>query len=138
MGENITLQSIEVHEVRPQAADLRKIRRHSAERAALLPEITYLVKLNLAVMPPPDALGYELYIGDQLIRKYSQFKNGVYFKVADPAQLEVYRGQQVRFRRPGADEFIETNVTFPAVTAELSDAAPRARSLPTQDDVLRE
>jgi hypothetical protein len=139
MADQITVNSIEVHEVRAEAADLRKLRRHGAEMSAPLPEIAYVVKLYLEKLPPADALGYELYVGAQKIRKYSQFKDGIYFKVTNPAELQVYQNQKVRFRRPGSDEFIETDVSFPVLKAEISGAkAPSPRSLPTARDVLRD
>ena len=118
---------------------MRKIRHYSTELAAPLPEIAYIVKLYLATMPPPDDMGYELYIGDQQIRKYTQFNGGIYFKITNPEQLAMYRGQKVRFRRPGAAEFIATEVAFPVIETRPRDAEDlRERTLPSQDDVLRE
>jgi hypothetical protein len=90
-------------------------------------------------MPPPDGMGYELYIGDQQIMKYAQFNGGIYFKVTNPEQLAMYRGQRVRFRRPGAADFIATEVAFPVLETGPRDTEElRERALPTQDDVLRE
>jgi hypothetical protein len=78
-------------------------------------------------------------VGNQQIRQYSQFKNGIYFKVNDPQQLSTLQGEEVRFRRPGADEFINTGVRLPAEeTINRSLRTADVTQLPTQEEVLRE
>lgn len=57
-------------------------------------------KLYLKTPLPTDGMGIELYVNDQLIRRYSTFKNGIYFKVNDPQKLSDLRGGEVRFHRP--------------------------------------
>ena len=138
MAAELVIQAIEVHPVQATPADLRKLEHLSTVSETPLPEVSYVVKLYLESLPPADALGYELYVGDQMIRKYSQFEKGIYFRTTSPEQLAVYRGQKVRFRRPGSDKFIETEVTFPALEARL-DAVERSRAgaLPTEEEVLR-
>ena len=80
-----------------------------------------------------------LYVGDSEIRKYAQFKNGIFFKVTDPNLLASHRGKKIRFRSAPDGDFIETNVTFPASATEL-DVTDETRSgdLPSQEEVLRE
>ena len=139
MAEGMVVGKIELHATRPEAADVRKLEHLRAERAASIPDVSYIVKVYIDNMPPPGGSGYVLYVGDKEIRKYSQFKNGIFFKVADPHLLTSYRGKKIRFRRTPDGEFIETNVTFPTAAAErrLSDDT-RERELSTQDEVLRE
>lgn len=143
MSLEIVLTDIQLLLARPEEADLRKIQHYAAERgitAADAEKASTIVKLYLKTPLPNDSMGVELYVGDQQIRRYSQFKNGIYFKVNDPQKLSSLRGGEVRFRRPGTDEFINTGVHIPAAE-ERAEAAPRAAGpteLPTQEEVLRE
>ena len=139
MSLEIVLTNIQLVLARPEVADLRKIHHYAAERGAEVQEVSYLVKLYTGTPPVYNSMGVELYVGNQQIRKYSQFKNGIYFKVNDPQQLSNLQGEEVRFRRPGEEEFINTGVRLP--TKET--IAPSLRTaditqLPTQEEVLRE
>ncbi len=139
MAEGMAVEKIDLHATRPEAADVRKLEHLRAERAAAIPDVSYIVKVYIQDLPPPGGSGYVLYVGDREIRKYAQFKNGIFFKIADPHLLDSYRGKKIRFRRAPDGEFIETNVTFPAAAAERGlTEDTRARELPTQDEVLRE
>ena len=143
MSLEIVLTSIQLLLARPEEADLRKIQHYAAERgvsAADTEEVSYIVKLYLKTPLVHDNMGVELYVGDQPIPRYFQFKNGIYFKVNDPQKLSSLRGREVRFRRPGTDEFISTGVRFPAAEEKVEGAlrAVEPAGLPTQEEVLRE
>jgi hypothetical protein len=139
MSLEIVLTNIQLLLARPEAADLRKIQHYAAARGAEIEEVSYIVKLYTETPPVYNSMGVELYVGNQQIRKYSRFKNGIYFKVNDPQQLSTLQGQEVRFRRPGADEFINTGVRVPAEEAiERGLRTTTVNQLPTQEEVLRE
>lgn len=139
MSLEIVLTNIQLLLARPEVADLRKIHHYAAERGADLEEVSYIVKLYTQTPPVYNNMGVELYVGDRQIRQYSQFKNGIYFKVNDPQQLSTLQGQEVRFHRPGADEFINTGVRLPAEeTINRSLRSADVSQLPTQEEVLRE
>lgn len=139
MSFEIVLTNIQLLLARPEVADLRKIRYYAAERGADIEEVSYIVKLYTQTPPVYNSMGVELYVGNQQIRQYSQFKNGIYFKVNDPQQLSTLQGEEVRFRRPGADKFINTGVRLPAEeTIERSLRTADMRQLPTQEQVLQE
>ena len=133
MSLEIVLTSIQLLVARPEEADLRKIQHYAAERGADTEEVSYLVKLYIKTPLVQDSMGVELYVGDQPIRRYSQFKNGIYFKVNDPQKLSSLRGREVRFRRPGTDELISTGVRFPAAEEKVEGAlrAVELAGLPT-------
>jgi hypothetical protein len=139
MNSEIVLTAIQLLLTRPEAADLRRLQHYAAERGRAVEEVSHLVKLYIESPPRDNSMGFELYVGDERIRKYSQFANGIYFVVNDPQQLSVLRGREVRFRRPGSEEFINTGVIFPNETPEagLRDAG-EAVSLPTRSELLRE
>lgn len=139
MAEGMVVEKVELHAARPEAADVRKLEHLRAEGAAAIPDVSYIIKVYIQNLPPPGGSGYALYVGDREVRKYAQFKNGIFFKVTDPKLLASYRGKKIRFRRTPEGEFIETNVIFPAAAAErgLTEDA-RSRELPTQEEVLRE
>lgn len=142
MTPEIALTTIQLVLARPEPADLRRIHHFTAQTGEQVEEVSYIVKLYIESPPVYDNMGLELYVGDEQIRKYSQFKNGIYFKVNDPQQLSALEGQPVRFRRPGSGEFINTGVSFP--TEDVSSRSPRSlesaqrTELPTQEEVLRE
>ena len=139
MSLEIVLTSVQLILARPEMADLRKIRHYAAERSVEVEEVSYIVKLYLETPPVYNSLGMELYVGDQQIRRYSQFENGIYFKVNDPQQLSTLQGEEIRFRRPGMDEFVNTGIRLPAEeTSARSFSTAEATQLPTQEEVLRE
>jgi hypothetical protein len=140
MSIEIALTQIQLQLAQPEEADLRKIHHYALEKGADAEEVSYIVKLYIKTPLPQDGMGVELYVGDVQIRRYFQFKNGIYFKVNDRQKLSTLRGKEVRFHRPGTDEFINTGVKFPA--DEKAEVMPlKATStpqLPTQEEVLRE
>lgn len=142
MTPEIALTTIQLVLARPEPADLRRIHHFTAQTGERIEEVSYIVKLYIESPPVYNSMGLELYVGDEQIRKYSQFKNGIYFKVNDPQQLAALEGQPVRFRRPGSEEFINTGVSFPS--EDVSDRSQRflesaeRTELPTQEEVLRE
>ena len=138
MNPEIVLTTIQLLLARPEAADLRKQRHYAAEIGADVEEVSYIVKLYLKNTPPYDNMGFEFYVGDQRIRKYSQFKNGIYFKINDPRRLSALRGKEVRFRRPGSEEFTSTGINFPEAVTERRLEDAEATQRPTQKEVLRE
>jgi hypothetical protein len=145
MADAIVPQRVEVHAVRPSKADQRKLSHLRQERGAQLPDVAYVVKIYVE-LPLPDGLGHELWLGDAQVRKYSEFKGGVYFTITNPEQLAAFRGQKVRFQRPGEPASSKSEVAVPI------DAAPAAGSaatkiaagvahpavLPSEEEVLRE
>jgi hypothetical protein len=144
MSLEIVVTKIQLRLARPEEADMRKIQHYAAESGAALAEAepaSALVKLYLQTPLPTDGMGIELYVNDQLIRRYSTFKNGIYFKVNDPQKLSNLRGGEVRFHRPGTDEFLDTGVTIPDAEDTEDPAALRAGGaveLPSQEEVLRD
>ncbi|WP_416669834.1 hypothetical protein [Egbenema bharatensis] len=139
MTLEIVLSNVQLQPARPEAADLRRIEHYAAARGTDVEEVSYIVKLYIETPPVQNSLGVELFVGEQQIRQYSQFANGIYFKVNDPQLLAALQGEEVRFRRPGADEFINTGVRVPAEAAiERSLRMGDTTQLPTQEEVLRE
>lgn len=138
MPLDVVLTGIQLLPARPEVADLRKIQHYAAATGAEMEEVSYLVKLYTGNSLPQDSLGVELYVGDRLIHQYFQFKNGIYFKVNNPQQLEALRGQEVRFRRRGDQEFIHTGIRVPAAESDRPLRAPNLEGLPTQAEALSE
>jgi|GEM_PF-1525581 len=96
---------VEVVASEPNAGELRKIlflAPDTDERAAT----TYLVKIYLKTLPEPAGANYELWIGDQKVRKYTQFKGGIYFKLYDIESVNLLEGAPICFRREGEDNCI--------------------------------
>jgi hypothetical protein len=138
MPLDIVLTAVQLLAARPEAADLRKIHHFAAQTGTSIEEVSYIVKLYTGTSLPQNSLGVELYIGEQPIRQYSQFKNGIYFKVNNPQQLSALQGQEIRFRRPGLDEFINTGIRVPEQSRDRRSLIPESTPLPTQEEVLQE
>jgi hypothetical protein len=93
---------VEVVASEPNSGELRKILSlvpDTDERTAT----TYLVKIYLQTLPEPAGANYELWIGDQKVRKYTQFKGGIYFKLYDVESVNLLDGAPICFRRDGED-----------------------------------
>ncbi|NEP09431.1 MAG: hypothetical protein F6K14_04170 [Symploca sp. SIO2C1] len=141
MSLEIVLTNIQLLLARPEAADMRKIHHYAAQRNASIEEVSYMVKLYTQTPLPTNSMGVELYVGNQKIRKYSQFKHGIYFKVNDPQQLSTLQGEEVRFRTPGTEEFINTGIRVPAeetTERSITTAVRETIQLPTQQEVLQQ
>ncbi len=139
MTPEIVVTAIEILRTRPEAADLRQIHHYAAETGATIEEVSYIVKIYVETPPLYTNMGLELYVGDKKIRKYSQFRNGIYFKVNNPQQLTALQGQEVQFRQPGAEEFVDSGVSFPIEQiSERRLMSAEEISLPSQEEVLRE
>ena len=94
------VKQIELHEVRPEAADLRRIEHLRTERATVIPDVSYIVKVYIDNMPPPKGSGYHLFVGDREIRKYAQFKNGM-------IDLKAYAGILLREGLTSVEEVLQ-------------------------------
>lgn len=139
MPLDIVLTAVQLLPAQPEAADLRKIHHFAAEAGAPIEEVSYIVKLYTGTSVPQNSLGVELYVGEQPIRQYFQFKHGIYFKVNNPQQLAALQGKEVRFRRPGLDEFVNTGVHVPVQESnDRRRLGLEADPLPSQEDVLQE
>lgn len=61
--------------------------------------------------PPPMDRAFDLFIGDARIREYGASPKGIYFKVYDPALLERFKGQEIRYRA-GSGKILSTGARF--------------------------
>lgn len=126
---------VEVVATRPTAADSAAIAHLAVRDRKSLPEVAYLVKIQLETIPPAASHGWALYVNDFRIPKYWAYKDGIYFKVFDREFLEAHQGQPLRFSPNGTD-FIDTGVKLPPHPGAESRAG-RLTDLPLQDDVLK-
>src|SRR5262245_57806871 len=136
------ITSVEVVAAQPTEADSAAIAHLSAQTNRSLPQVTYVVKVELKTKPPVTSMGWGLYVNDELIPKYWEYNEGIYFTVIDPQFFADHKGQRLRFSPNGVD-FYDTGIKLPAPTAP---AAPKSRArgakrkptrLPLQSDVLK-
>ena len=122
-----------------------------ADRAALArteqpePEAVYVVKIKFKDKPPVTSIAWRLYVGDVLIPKYWEYKEGIYFTVPNPQFLADHKGKPLRFSHDG-NEFINTGAKLSA-PPKAESTAPRGKArgkgkskvakLPSQADVLK-
>src|SRR5229473_1761841 len=88
---------VEVVATRPTAADSAAIAHLAARDRKSLPEVAYLVKIQLETIPQAASHGWALYVNDFRIPKYWAYSDGIYFKVLDREFLEAHQGQSLRF-----------------------------------------
>jgi len=110
-----------------------------ADRAAMAPlgvtepKAVYVVKVKLKAKPPVTSMAWALYVSDELVSKYWEYADGIYFTVTDPQFFTRHRGKQLRFSQNGTD-FFDTGVKL---TPAPSVADGNAIGLPLQADVLK-
>ena len=61
--------------------------------------------------PPPMDQSLDLFLGDDPIPEYGTSKDGIYFKVYDPALLKRFEGREIRYR-VGAEKVRSTGARF--------------------------
>jgi hypothetical protein len=112
---------IEVEATKPNEADSDKIARMSADTNRSLPQVAQVVKVRLGAKPPVTSMAWRLYVDDELIPKYWEYEDGIYFTVLDPQFFADHKGEPLRFSTDGVD-FFETGVKLPAASDEVADS----------------
>ena len=141
------ITAVEVVPAQPTEADSSAIAQLSAQLNRSLPQVVYVVKVQLKTKPPATSLAWRLYVNDELIPKYWEYADGIYFTVLDPQFLADHKGQRLRFSLDGV-EFHDTGLKLPtAATPAASKTRGKARKgkaakskadeLPLQADVLK-
>jgi hypothetical protein len=125
---NVT--AVEVVAAQPTEADRAAVAHMGMKES----NAVYVVKVRLKAKPPVTSMAWALYVGDELVSKYWEYTDGVYFTVLDPQFFVRQKGKQLRFSQNGVD-FFDTGVELIAPAPSVSmDAANR---LPQQADVLK-
>ncbi len=130
------ITSVEVVAAQPTDADRAAIAQLSAEAKKPLPEVVYVVKVQLKSKPPATSMAWALYVNDALIPKYWEYKDGIYFTVLDPQFFADHAGERLRFSQNGID-FFDTGKKLVAPPKETSTSKGRKARLPLQADVLK-
>jgi len=130
------ITSVEVVAAQPTEADRAAIAQLSAEAKKPLPEVAYVVKVQLKSKPPATSMAWALYVNDVLIPKYWEYKDGIYFTVLDPQFFADHAGERLRFSQNGIDFFDTGKKLVAPPKAVLTSKGGKAR-LPLQADVLK-
>ena len=123
------IAAVEVIAAQPTEAD----RAATAHLGAAEPKAVYVVKVKLKAKPPVTSMAWALYVNDELVSKYWEYADGIYFTVSDPQFFTRHRGKQLRFSQNGTD-FFDTGVKLAPAPSVAEDNAIR---LPLQADVLK-
>ena len=75
-------------------------------------------------------MAWRLYVNDELIPKYWEDRDGIYFTVLDPHFFVEHKGKRLRFSRDGVD-FFDTGMRLAAPPAPAAAARSRARATRT-------
>jgi hypothetical protein len=121
--------AVEVIAAQPTETDRAAV----AHMGAAEPKAVYVVKVKLKAKPPVTSMAWALYVNDELVSKYWEYADGIYFTVSDPQFFTRHRGKQLRFSQNGTD-FFDTGVKLAAAPSVAEDNATR---LPLQADVLK-
>ena len=123
------IAAVEVVPAQPTEADRAAV----AHMGIKEPKAVYVVKVRLKAKPPVTSMAWALYVGDELVSKYWEYTDGIYFTVLDPQFFVRQKGKQLRFSQNGTD-FFDTGVKLaPAPSVADGDAI----GLPLQADVLK-
>lgn len=130
------IAAVEVIAAQPTEADRAAIAHMGVKES---PEAVYVVKVRLKTKPPIMSMAWALYVDDELVPKYWEYTDGIYFTVFDPQFFTRHKGKQLRFSQNGTD-FFNTGVklTAPAASAAaVAKSKGKANRLPLQSDVLK-
>ena len=146
------ITGVEIIPAQPTDADSAAIAHLSAQLNRSLPQVVHVVKVQLQNKPPATSMAWALYVDDELIPKYWEYDEGIYFTVLDPQFLADHKGERLRFSLDGV-HFHDTGIKLPAPTAAKASRAGRkgskgkagkgkagqakAARLPRQADVLK-
>ena len=115
----IYIESIDVSPFKAEASsDIAKLNHVRSKEPAGHPTIGFMVRLTIKGELPTDGMGMNLYLDDYKVRKYSQCRDGIFFKVYNPRFLKKHSGKAISYEVGGRGK-IETGIKFP----EFSDQA---------------
>ena len=121
--------AVEVIAAQPTETDRAAV----AHMGAAEPKAVYVVKVKLKAKPPVTSMAWALYVNNELVSKYWEYADGIYFTVSDPQFFTRHRGKQLRFSQNGTD-FFDTGVKLAPAPSVAED---KAIGLPLQADVLK-
>ena len=122
------IAKVEVIAAQPTETDRAAVAQMGVKEA---PEAVYVVRVRLKAKPPVMSMAWALYVDNELVPKYWETTDGMYFTVLDPQFFTRHKGKPLRFSLNGID-FVNTGVKL---TAAPKSAA--AGKLPLQSDVLK-
>ena len=122
------ITAVEVVPAQPTEADRAAI----AHMGVKEPKAVYVVKVRLQAKPPVTSMAWALYVGDERVSKYWEYKDGIYFVVFDPQFFVAHKGKRLRLSQNDTD-FFDTDAELAPAT---SVAESNATKLPPQADVL--
>jgi len=133
---DIRFESIEVLPVKAETVDIRNMDYIRSNESTDFPNVTFLVKLNIAGEIPHDSCGIDLYIDDYNVKKFNQWNNGVFFKVYNPRFLTKHSGKEI-FYSIGGNKKKSTGINFPNISdqsaidkiTDISSEYPLAENL---------
>lgn len=129
--------SVQIVMAEPTESDSAMIAQFKAQEDKSLDLAAYLVMLKLERKPEPTGAGWALFVGNERIPKYTEYRYGVYFKVLDPDFLREHQGKPLRFSQNEVD-FFDTGLKLAMPKAQPKTAASRAvAKLPRQDELLK-
>lgn len=130
------IMAVEVIATQPTEADSAAISQLSADAGKPLEPVAYLVKVRLKTKPPATSHGWALYVGEERIPKYWEYKDGIYFKVFSAQFFAQHKGNTLRFS-PNDAEFIDTGVKLTAPASVAAKPKGRGARLPLQSEALK-
>jgi hypothetical protein len=116
------IAAVEVVPAQPTEADSVALAHLSAQTSRALEPVTYVVKVKLKAKPPITSAAWGLYVNNELIPKYWEYEDGIYFTVLDPQYFADHKGGRLRFSQDGVD-FHDTGMKMPGAPP---GAAPTA------------
>ena len=131
------VSAVEVVATQPTEADLRSLENMRLTKDSQIRNVTYIIKLELENLPEISSLGFNVYVGEFRVRKYSGCRGGIYFKIYDPRFFSEHAGENIRFSIDGIT-FQDSGQRLPAVDdmSSLTLVESDLSSLPTQEQVL--
>jgi hypothetical protein len=115
------IAAVEVASAQPTEADSMAIAHLNVQADKSLPQVAYVVKINLKAKPQVTSSAWALYVSNVLIPKYWEYEDGIYFTVLDPQFFADHKGQRLRFSQDGK-KFHDTGMKLPGPPAAAAQA----------------
>lgn len=114
----ISIKAIEILPTVTLEEDVENINFINSVEAGFIEKTTYIVKIWLKEELPFSGISIDLYFNEYKVRKYFEFKGGIYFKVFNPRFFDKHSNKKIYFVI-GNSEVIETEFKLPSFEEEF-------------------
>lgn len=111
-NEPFNFKEIFIEQVKPSEGDLRRMELYPDSDSLVLPDsFIYIVKIR-ADLPPPSNSGFRIYFGDEQVKEFGSYNEGIFFKVYHKKDLNDLAGKELLYSFDPAGEILNPTGIF--------------------------